>query len=294
MLDAEQPQVRADQVHHRRHCPGAEQRQPLARGRAGVAVAELGRERGADGHQVIARVQPLGDDDGGAERLPVAQVERAREHVDLRARVVDIILADHARAGELQQAGERVAHHRAAAMAHVHRAGRVRRDILDVDDNPRRCVRAAVIVAGCRDRRQLGAPRLVGEPHVDEARPGDVDLRHVGYGAQLFGQRGGERARVRPRRLGEHHGRVGGEVAMRGVARRLDRDVRAVEPARQRARGNEAIEGGVQVRGELRVERHNGERLAKHRFSGKRPRLRAPPAPDDIGQRKQIQAGERH
>ena len=33
-----------------------------------------------------------------------------------------------------------------------------------------------------------------------------------------------------PARLGQHHRRIGREIAMRGIARRLDRDRAAVEP----------------------------------------------------------------
>ena len=44
-----------------------------------------------------------------------------------------------------------------------------------------------------------------------------------GSGAQLARQRLGQRARIRARGLGEDHRRVGRDIAMTGVARRLHR-----------------------------------------------------------------------
>ena len=95
-------------------------------GAAAIAVAELGGERLADRDQVIAGVEPFGDlADVLAERLAVAQVRRAGERLSTcAAGIVDVVFAHHLVPGELEQRGERIADHRAAAMAHVHRPGR--------------------------------------------------------------------------------------------------------------------------------------------------------------------------
>ena len=110
----------------------------------------------ADGLQVVARIEPLRDRaDLLAQRLPVAQVGRAGEHVDLRAGIVDVVLAGHLVAGEVEQPGKRIAEHRAAAMAHMHRAGRVGRDVFHVDGRAR-ALPAPAEAARCRRRRRAG------------------------------------------------------------------------------------------------------------------------------------------
>ena len=122
-----------------------------------------------------------------AERLAVAQVGRAREHVDLRAGIVDVVFARDLVAGEVEQVGERIAEHRAAAMADMHRAGRVGRDVFDID---RLAAGGAAAVTRRRPRSRCAArrPRPRGlQRQVDEARPGDLDLLDQVVGAQLGG-----------------------------------------------------------------------------------------------------------
>ena len=90
-------------------------------------------------------------------------------------RIVDIIFLGDAETRRLEQPRQRIADHRAAAMAHVHRPGRVGRDIFDVDPFVVADVRQAVALALAEDRRQLVAPAVLAEPDVDEPRPGDLD-----------------------------------------------------------------------------------------------------------------------
>ena len=66
----------------------------------------------------------------------------------------------------------------------------------------------------------------------------------------------GQRARIGSGALGEHHRRIGGEIAMRRIARRLDRHRLAVEAGRQRALAFESVEDGVEMRGEAGVKGH--------------------------------------
>jgi hypothetical protein len=61
--DAERGEIIADHVHHRRDRAGAEQDQPVAFGRGGIAVAEFGGELLADTDEVFARIEPFGDGD---------------------------------------------------------------------------------------------------------------------------------------------------------------------------------------------------------------------------------------
>ena len=99
--------------------------------------------------------------------------------IDLPTRIVDIIFADDLVPGEFEQPGQRVADHRPTAMAHVHRARRIGRDVLDIDRLARTDHRAAVIAALADDRIQFFAPHRVVEAQVDESRPGDLDARNI-------------------------------------------------------------------------------------------------------------------
>src|SRR3546814_13488266 len=82
-----------------------------------------------------------------------------------------------------------------------------------------------IIVAGVEDRRQLGAPRIVGQPQVDEPRPRDRHRLDFLQGTEFGRDSLRQRARVGARGLGEHHRRVGGEIAVRGIARSGERRV---------------------------------------------------------------------
>ena len=127
-------QVFLDQLHHRRDREVADRRQPFVLGVAEPLAAVARGQRRADRLQVLAGIQPFGDrGDGLAQRLAVAQVDRAGELVDLGAGVVDVVLARDGEAGLLEQRRQRVADHGAAAMADMHRPGRVGRDVLDID-----------------------------------------------------------------------------------------------------------------------------------------------------------------
>ena len=118
------------------------------------ARAVFGGERLADRLEIVAGIKPFRDRaDVFAERLAVAQEGRAREHVDLRAGIVDVVFARDLVAGEGEQVGERVAEHRAAAMADMHRPGRVGRDIFDIDRLALPDIAAPIIA------RRLRAPR---------------------------------------------------------------------------------------------------------------------------------------
>ncbi len=65
------------------------------------------------------------------------------------------------------------------------------------------------------------------------------------FGADQLGQR----ARIGPGALGQHHRRIGRQVAMRRIARRLDRDRLAVQAGGQLAASVKLIEDAVKQRG---------------------------------------------
>ena len=107
----------------------------------------------ADGLQIVAGIEAFGNlADVLAKRLAIAEVGGAGERIDLGAGVIDIIFARDVEAGEGEQTGERIAEHRAAAMADMHRTGRIGRDIFDVDDF------ALADGAPCHSRRPARAP----------------------------------------------------------------------------------------------------------------------------------------
>ena len=122
MVDAEQAEVVPDHLEHRGDSAAAEQGEPAIFG-----LSRIGRRtpRRARSHrdQVVTGIEAFGDlADIFAERLAVTHVQRAGEYVDLRAGIVDVIFPGHPVPGGLEQPRQRIADHRAAAMAHVHRA----------------------------------------------------------------------------------------------------------------------------------------------------------------------------
>ncbi len=250
MVNSEKCEVVADEVEHRRDRSGAEQLQPFAFWLLGIFIAELGREPGTDRLQILARVHALGDfADIPAQRLPVAEVHRACERVDLSAGVIYIIFLGDPEASSLQHPCKRVADNGAPAMAHVKRPGRVGRDIFDVDPLGAANVRLAVGFGPVEDGAQFVAPGIRREPEVDEPRSGDLDGSDSRESLQLGRDHFGEGSRVRLRLPGEHHGRIGCEVAMSGVARRLDRDRLAIDSGRNFVFGLKLVEHSVEERG---------------------------------------------
>ena len=117
-------------------------------------------QRLADRDQVVAGIEALGDLGLEAAGLAVALVGGAGEDVDLGAAVVDVIFARDVPAGEVEEARERVAEHRTADVADVHRAGGVGGDELDVDAAAGRRGRSGR--SRCRRRARRGSPRTSG------------------------------------------------------------------------------------------------------------------------------------
>ena len=104
-------------------------------------------------------------------------------------------------------------------MPHVQWAGGVGRDELHIDPLPVPKIGAPIAVGGPDDRGERGGELIFGQPEIDKAGTGDLD-----FGDDVFGK--GERRddflrhapRIDPAALGQHHGEIGGEVAVAGVA----------------------------------------------------------------------------
>ncbi len=79
------------------------------------------------------------------------------------------------------------------------------------------------------------------ERQIDEARAGDIDLLDKAVGAKFLGDRFGKFARFTLGIFRQHHRRVGRDVAVSRIARRLDRDARLIDAGRQYAVGYQVV-----------------------------------------------------
>src|SRR5205085_8813848 len=124
---------------------------------------------------VIAGVEPFRNlPDALAEGFSIPEISRPREHVDLRAGVVDVILARNVVTGEREQVGQRIAKHRATAVPDMHRSCRIGGDVFDVDLSAAANDAFPIAVT----LTQYGAQRLHPgrwlQGDIDEARTGDL------------------------------------------------------------------------------------------------------------------------
>src|SRR3546814_3213389 len=81
--------------------------------------------------------------------------------------------------GIFEQRRKRIPDHRTAAMTDVHGAGRVRRDIFDIDPAPFPHGRAAIIAAFAMNQRKFVAPTVVGDPQVDRSEEHTSELQSL-------------------------------------------------------------------------------------------------------------------
>ena len=183
------------------------------RQRIGVLAEHLGGDLG----DVGPRVPVL------RRRLTLRRGQQgADEAVDLRATVVEVVLAGDLCTLGGEDAAERIANGGPAGVAEVQRAGGVGRDELEVDPGADHRGAVAVPVAVGQHGRDHRTSGRGGEPHVEEAGPGHLDGVHpVGRG-QRRRQPASQLARVHPDRLGHLQGEVRRVVAVLGVAGPLD------------------------------------------------------------------------
>ena len=159
MLDVKRGEITLDLLHHHGNGLVAHDRQPFTFGHGPELVAVLAHKRLSHWFQIVAGIKSVGNrTDVLAKRLAIAQVCRAREHVDLGAGIVDVIFACHLVAGEGQEARQRIAKYRAAAMADMHRAGRIGGHVFDIDLFAGGARASAVGRALAQQREQLVRP----------------------------------------------------------------------------------------------------------------------------------------
>ena len=171
-----------------------------------------------------------------------ARLHRAGEVVDLHAGVVVIELAFDGPAVGVQQARQRVADRRGAAVADMQRAGRVGRDVFHAHGHAVAALVAAVILALLEHARGFVGIRGGAEVEVDEARAGDLDAGHVAAGRERIDQRLGQRTRVAARGLGQQHRGIGGEIAVFAGLGTLDDEIRRDGIGRQGAVGAQGFD----------------------------------------------------
>jgi hypothetical protein len=206
--------------------------------------AIIGGEFGPAFLEIIAGVKALRDlADILAQGLAISQKGGAREHVDLRAGVIDVVFARHGIACKGEQTCERIAEHRAAAMADMQGAGWIGGDIFDIDRLARAHAAAAVVIAVLQHLAQRLGPDTGFKGEVDEAGAGDFDLLDPQIGTQCVGNRLGQITRIFTGILGQHHGGIGRHVAMGRIARRLDQDPRQVGTGAERGRAGRVHTG---------------------------------------------------
>ena len=92
--------------------------------------------------------------------LKVTQINRAGQNIDLRATIVDIVLARHLIAGEIQHRGQSIAKYRTAGVAHMQWTGGVGRDIFNIHLDARANCGAPITRGICQNCPQNIGPKL--------------------------------------------------------------------------------------------------------------------------------------
>ncbi len=179
--------------------------------------------------EVLPVVPALGDRGRMSGQLPHAGPEALRHPVDLDAGVIDVELTRDTVAGPLEQRRDGVAQRGAAAVAHVQRAGGIGGDEFHIDvehgAGGASAEGGALLEDGLVRRRQL----VLCQPEVDEAGARDLRARHEGRGSlELLEHALGRLPGIGALPFGEHHGEVGREVAVAGVAGPLEHELHTV------------------------------------------------------------------
>ena len=195
---------------------------PLGRRHVGEPRALHREELVGELDQVGAVVALLGDRRLAAHALLHPRPQRLAEAHDLAPRVVHVELARDRVALPLEQRAHAIAQRRAAPVRHVQRPGRVGRDELDVDRERPLWAPAPVVGAGDDDLAQRLAELRGRQAEVDEAGSRDLDRVHDAR-REVEGRDDllGDPARRRPERLRQQHRKVGRDIAVALLARRL-------------------------------------------------------------------------
>ena len=148
--------------------------------------------------------------------------QRRRETIDLGSMVVEVVLAGHLGARELEDARQCITDGCPSGAPEVDRAGRVGRDELHVD--PVASLRvAATIGRPCLDNRPRELPGRRGvQRDVEESRPCDVNRLDADHRTQACGEGRGNLAGRHTGTLGNLQGEVRRPVAVIAIPGPLD------------------------------------------------------------------------
>ncbi len=136
-------------------------------------------------------------------------------------------------------------------MANMHRAGRIGGHILDIHSPPRASVAVAVGFARRENLAEPLMPEPIGEAQIDEAWPRHLRRRISGFVPEARGKLVGEGARRHPGWFRQDHRRVGRDIAMRRIARRLDCNAGEIETSGQFAVRRQRLDLGNDKRVEM-------------------------------------------
>jgi len=148
-------------------------------------------------------------------------------------------------------------------MADMHRSGRIRRHIFDIDLLALAQGRIAVSDTSLQQIPQAVGPIEIDQAQIEKARTGHLHLGHRRQTAQLGGQQIGQGARRHAGLLAQHHRGIGGDVAMTDVARRLGGDLGHIKAGRQFAGLGQAAQGGQDIVAEGGKQIHRANLTAK-------------------------------
>ena len=108
-------------------------------------------------------------------------------------------------------------------MADMHRAGRVGRHIFQINGYAIADISHAISLARAENSWHQRRPDFCFERYIDKARPGDIGAFNICFGGQPVDNLRRQIARRHAGLLAQNHRRIGGNIAIRGIARRLDR-----------------------------------------------------------------------
>ena len=241
-LDTQRFQIGTDQVHHRISRKVADLFQPDAFILPDIGVTHLVLQRLPHLDQVVPGVCPIGKGHLLPVRFQIAQVDRPRQNIDLRAAVVDVIFPRDLVACKIQQRRQRITKDSTPRVPHMQRPRGVGADIFHVHLAPLPHVRPAKVRALRQNRPDDALPDHRCQPQVQEPRPRHIGADHAVVRHQLGCQSVGNVTRFQPRRFRQHHRGIGRHVPMCRIARRLDRDVPHVQTLGQAALGLHGVQ----------------------------------------------------
>ena len=131
-FDAKDAQIFADQIHHRSGCKFTNFGQPNIFALIDISIAYFVLKRLTNWYQVITWVCAILKRDVLTMRLKIAQIDRARQNIDLCAAVIDVVFTCDVIACVIQQAGQCIAKNRTTGMTNVQRSRWVGRHIFHV------------------------------------------------------------------------------------------------------------------------------------------------------------------